>query len=155
MKNKIVEFNSIEGVCDRLRSEGKKVVSCNGSFDILHAGHIKFLSEAKSQGDVLVVGLNSDSSIKSYKSEDRPINGEDERAFVLSALEMVDYVVVFSEADPRKLLELVKPAVFVNGAEYGEDCIEAETVKKFGGRVHLVENYKGLSTTKVIEGMKK
>ncbi|MDP7115610.1 MAG: adenylyltransferase/cytidyltransferase family protein [Candidatus Woesearchaeota archaeon] len=155
MGNKIIEFDSIGGVCDRLRNEGKKIVMCNGSFDILHAGHIKFLTEAKGQGDVLVVGLNSDSSIKKYKSEDRPINKEGDRAFVLAALFVVDYVVVFSDVNPIKLLEVVKPSVFVNGVEYGEDCVESEVVKKFGGRVHLVENYKGLSSTKIIEGMKK
>ncbi|MBI4439879.1 adenylyltransferase/cytidyltransferase family protein [Candidatus Woesearchaeota archaeon] len=144
---KLKNRNEIAEIAEKLKKEGRKIVTCNGAFDILHLGHIKFLEEAKSQGDVLIVGLNSDASIKRYKSKDRPINNQDSRAAVISALEMVDYVVIFDEDDPRKLLEAIKPDVHCNGEEYGENCIEAETVRKYGGRVHLIKKYKGLSTT--------
>ena len=135
--------------------KGKKIVTCNGSFDVFHYGHLYFLQQAKKQGDVLVVLLNSDASIKKYKSEDRPINNQDDRAKVLAALECVDYVTIFDDEDPRRLLDQIKPNVHVNGEEYGEDCIEAETIKKNGGKLHLVKRIPGLSTTSLIEKIKK
>ncbi|HLC65525.1 MAG TPA: adenylyltransferase/cytidyltransferase family protein [Candidatus Nanoarchaeia archaeon] len=147
---KIKNRNEIAEVAERLRKEGKKIVTCNGAFDILHLGHIKFLEEAKAQGDVLIVGLNSDSSIKQYKGKDRPVNDQYCRSNLIAALEMVDYVTIFEEADPRALLEAIKPDVHCNGIEYGENCIEAETVRKYGGKIHLIKNYKGISTTKII-----
>jgi rfaE bifunctional protein nucleotidyltransferase chain/domain len=154
MKGKIKTAEEIGKIVEGLKKNGKKIVTCNGSFDILHIGHMKFLEEAKRQGDILVVGLNSDSSVKSYKGEKRPINTEENRAFALAALEIVDYVVIFSEKDPRKLLEAIKPDVHVNGEEYGKDCVEAETVKKNGGRIQIVKNFGGFSTTEMIKKIK-
>jgi D-glycero-beta-D-manno-heptose 1-phosphate adenylyltransferase len=122
----------------------------NGSFDVLHSGHLHILSEARRQGDVLVVGLNSDASVRRYKGPDRPIVPERQRAEMLLALRMVDYVHVFDEADPIAFLEEVRPDVHVNGAEYGEDCVESETVRHRGGRLHLVDRIAGLSTSGLV-----
>lgn len=138
----------------RLSHEGKTLVTLNGSFDLLHAGHLHILEAAARQGDVLLVGLNSDASVKRYKSKDRPIIGEAHRAQMLLALRVVDYVHVFDEDVPMPFLEEAKPKVHVNGSEYGEDCIEAETVKKNGGRIHIVEKVPGLSTSEVITRIK-
>jgi len=121
------------------KNKGKKIAFCNGAFDILHIGHIKFLEEAKKQADILVAGLNSDSSVKENKGAKRPFNSEENRATVLAALRVVDYVVIFPEKTPIKLIETIKPDIFVNGEEYGMDCIEAPTVKEYGGKIHLVK----------------
>ena len=148
MKNKIKTRQEIVAVLKRLK--GKKIVTCNGSFDILHIGHIKFLEEANEQGDILIVGLNSDSSIKKYKDPKRPVNKEQYRAELVAALEMVDYVTIFDETTPIQLLEVIKPDVHCNGEEYGEECIEAETVRKNGGRIHLIKKFGDFSTTEII-----
>lgn len=149
--SKIIEPEKIGELVTQLRTEGKTIVTVNGSFDLLHAGHLHQLYEAKGQGDVLICALNSDESIKKYKSKDRPILPLKYRMQMVSALLFVDYVTYFSETDPRALLETIRPDVHANGAEYGEDCIEAETVKKYGGTVHLVSKIEGLSTTELIE----
>jgi rfaE bifunctional protein nucleotidyltransferase chain/domain len=151
MNKKIKTREEIAEIADRLRKDAKKVVTCNGSFDIMHIGHIKFLQEAREQGDALIVGLNSDASVKRYKSSDRPINPQECRAEFLAALECVDYVTLFDETDPIALLSVIKPDVHVNGIEYGEDCIEAETVRQNGGRLHLVPLFKDYSTTNMIK----
>lgn len=151
---KIKSIKEIGGIVKELKQKGKKIVTCNGCFDILHAGHIKFLKEAKAQGDILIVGLNSDSSVKQNKGPKRPINNENDRAEVLAALEMVDYITIFNEKTPLKLLEVIKPNVHVNGEEYGENCIEAPTVKKYGGKIYLIKLKKGYSTTNLISRIK-
>jgi D-glycero-beta-D-manno-heptose 1-phosphate adenylyltransferase len=148
---KIVDRSKLRELVEALRREGKKIVTANGSYDVLHYGHIRTLQEAKQQGDVLIVGLNSDSSIKQYKSALRPINTQDHRAELMVALDCVDYVFVFDDTVPMPFLEDVKPDVHCNGVEYGEECIEAETVKKYGGRIHLTGRY--FSTTQMIEKM--
>ena len=134
-----------------LRAQGKRIVTLNGSFDLLHAGHLHILEEARRQGDVLLVGLNSDASVRRYKSADRPIVSEGDRARMLLALRCVDYVHVFDEDVPMPFLEEVRPDVHVNGSEYGGDCIEAPTVKKHGGRIHIVEKVPGLSTSALVD----
>jgi len=154
MSPKIVDREKLKELIRKLKSSGKKIVTTNGVFDILHIGHVKYLEESRAQGDVLMVGLNSDASVKENKGPKRPINSEENRAAVLAALECVDYVTIFSEKDPRKLLEVIQPNVHTNGEEYGQDCIEAPVVKKYGGRIHLIKKYKDFSTTKLIEKMK-
>lgn len=154
MDNKIKTRKEIAKIAKELKNRGKKIVTCNGCFDIIHAGHIKFLKEAKERGDVLIVGLNSDRSVKENKGEKRPINNEKDRAIVLAALEMVDYVTIFDEKTPIELLEIIKPDVHVNGEEYGENCIEALIVKKYGGKVYIVKLKKGFSTTNLIKKIK-
>lgn len=153
---------NIDQAADYILSKGEKIVSSDklvgkkntvmvsGSFDILHKGHEKILSEAKEQGDILIVGINSDSSVRKNKGNDRPINNENSRARMIA--NYADYVVIFDEDNPLKLIDKIKPNVFVNGSDYGEDCIENEAVKKYGGRIHIVKLLKGYSTTSIIGG---
>ncbi len=134
-----------------LREEGKRVVSLNGSFDLLHAGHLHILKEAKEQGDVLIVGLNSDASIKKYKSPSRPFIPLQYRMEMMAAIRYVDYVTWFEETTPFHFIETVHPQVHVNGSEYGAHCIEAPLVKEIGARLHIVELVPGLSTSQIVE----
>ena len=148
---KIIPRNQLKKLVRKLKKQHKKIVTCNGCLDILHPGHIKFLREAKKQGDVLIVGLNSDKSVKMSKGPKRPINSQKDRAEVLSALEMVDYVTVFNERDPRKLLSIIKPDVHCNGEEYGKGCIEGDTIKRYRGEIYLIKLVRGISTSNLIE----
>jgi D-beta-D-heptose 7-phosphate kinase/D-beta-D-heptose 1-phosphate adenosyltransferase len=136
-----------------LRAKGKRIVTINGSFDILHNGHLHILNEARKRGDVLIVGLNSDASVRSYKGASRPVVPERRRAEMLLALRMVDYVHVFDEPDPIAFLEEVRPQVHVNGSEYGENCIERETVLRAGGEIHIVNRIPGLSTSRLVDAL--
>ncbi len=149
-KAKVMTLDRVLKRVAALRADGSTIVTANGSFDIMHAGHAHFLESARAQGDVLIVGLNSDASVRAYKSPLRPIIGERDRAHMVAALECVDMVFLFDETDPRDWLGQVKPDVHVNGAEYGADCIERGTVEDGGGRIHLVEAVAGLSTTAVV-----
>lgn len=153
-KQKVVEPGHLEELVQKLRKNQKKIVTLNGSFDLLHAGHLQIIYEASLQGDVLILALNTDSSIKRYKSEKRPIIPLLYRVEMMTALSFVDYVTWFDETDPRALLEKIRPDVHVNGSEYGPNCIEAEVVKKHGGRVYIVSKIPGLSTSAVIEKVK-
>lgn len=137
-----------------LRAQGRRIVTINGSFDVLHAGHLHILEEARAQGDVLIVGLNSDASVRSYKSPDGPYVSGDDRARMLLALRCVDYVHVFDEDVPMPFLGEVKPDVHVNGSEYGADCVEAPVVERHGGRIHVVEKLPGLSTSALVAKIK-
>jgi len=138
----------IYALSDRLKKEGKKVVFTNGCFDILHVGHVKYLQEAKSYGDVLIVGLNSDSSVRELKGPKRPVNTEADRAYILAALESVDYVVVFSEETPHDLIKNIAPDILVKGGDYeGKNVVGAEFAKE----LRLVQFVDGKSTTATIE----
>ncbi len=138
------------------RSEGKTIVFTNGCFDLLHPGHIKLLEFAKSKGDILVVGLNTDDSVRRLKGETRPIVGEKDRAIVLSALEHVDYVVLFDEDTPLKLIEKVLPHVLVKGQDYTRETVVGhEIVEGHGGRVELSPLVEGLSTSKIVDRVKR
>jgi rfaE bifunctional protein nucleotidyltransferase chain/domain len=134
-----------------IRSEGKSIATLNGSFDLLHAGHLHIIYEASKAADILIVALNTDKSIQAYKSPDRPIISLEDRIKMMTALGFVDYVTWFEATDPREILKIIKPNVHVNGAEYGENCIEAETVKSHGGKLHIVQLVPGLSTSQVIK----
>jgi D-beta-D-heptose 7-phosphate kinase/D-beta-D-heptose 1-phosphate adenosyltransferase len=147
----LVEREQLAPLSKALNAQGKKVVTLNGSFDLLHSGHLHILREAKKQGDVLIVGLNSDSSVRGYKGPTRPIITEQERANMLLGLQDVDYVHIFSEADPIAFLVEIRPHVHVNGAEYGEDCIEADVVQEHGGKIHIVTLKEGLSTSSIVK----
>ncbi len=135
---------------EALRNEGKTIATLNGSFDLLHAGHLQIIYEASQTADVLIVALNTDRSIQAYKSPKRPIIPLEYRLQMMSALSFVDYVTWFGETDPRALLSRIKPHVHVNGSEYGENCIEAETVKAHGGKIHIVSLIPGLSTSAIL-----
>ena len=155
LQKKLVEPKSVEEKVAELRAQKLTIATLNGSFDLLHAGHLFILHEAAKQADRLIVALNSDSSIQSYKSPDRPIISLQHRLEMIGALEFVDYVTWFDETDPRSLLAKIKPDVHVNGVEYGEDCIEAETVRANGGKLHLVRRIPSLSTSQIVERIKK
>lgn len=148
--NSIIPRDKLSIIIKRLRDEGKTIVTCNGVFDLLHLGHLRFLEEAKSQGDILIVGINSDSSVKLTKP-DRPINDEMTRALIVASIKYVDYVTIFNEPNPRKLIEIIKPDVHVNGYEYGYNCIEASVLKKYGVKLYLVKRVGDYSTTNIIK----
>jgi len=147
---RLVPRHTLAQLASTLRAKGKRIVTINGSFDILHNGHLHILNQARERGDILIVGLNSDASVKSYKGPDRPIIPERARAEMLLALRMVDYVHIFDESDPIAFLVEIKPDVHVNGSEYGENCIESETVKRLGGEIHIVDRIPGLSTSRLV-----
>jgi len=134
------------------KSRGKKIVFTNGCFDLLHAGHVKYLQKARNLGDLLVLGLNSDASVRRLKGEKRPLIGEDERAHILSALDCVDYVVIFDEDTPIELISALKPHILVKGGDYTpEGVVGKDLVESYGGRVELVSFVDGKSTTNIIE----
>lgn len=137
------------------RKQNKKVVFTNGVFDLIHAGHVDYLTKAKALGDVLIVGMNSDESVKRIKGDKRPILLEDERAFVISSLKPVDYVVLFDEDTPQKLIDDIVPDILVKGADWSIDKIVGrETVEKNGGEVKTIEFVNLQSTSKIIELIK-
>ena len=150
--NKITPRNELKAEVDRLKREGKKVVFTNGCFDILHAGHTRYLREARKLGDALILALNSDSSVRSIKGPMRPIVPEAERAEVVASLDSVDYVTVFDELTPLELIEDLRPDVIVKGGDWAEkDIVGAETVRKWGGRVAIMPEIEGASTTNIID----
>jgi D-beta-D-heptose 7-phosphate kinase/D-beta-D-heptose 1-phosphate adenosyltransferase len=137
------------------RRIGQRIAFTNGCFDILHLGHVQYLTEARAQADCLVVGLNTDASVKRLKGEGRPVNHEDARAAVLAGLEAVDYLVLFDEETPMELIGAIRPDVLVKGADYRKDqVVGAELVESYGGRVHLAGLREGYSTTKLIQQMR-
>ncbi len=150
-QKKVISPEKLEATIRVLRGKKKSIATLNGSFDLLQAGHLYILFEASKTADVLIVALNSDASIKSYKGSDRPIISLPFRLEMLTSISFVDYVTWFDQTDPCAILEIIKPDVHVNGIEYGENCIEAETVKRGGGRLHLVDLIEGLSTSKIIK----
>jgi D-beta-D-heptose 7-phosphate kinase/D-beta-D-heptose 1-phosphate adenosyltransferase len=139
------------------RHEGKTVVFTNGVFDILHPGHVRYLRDARALGDLLIVGLNSDGSVKALnKAPDRPINAELERAEVLAALASVDAVVIFDEETPHEIISALQPDILVKGADWGEDAIVGrDVVEARGGRVVRIALAEGYSTTRLIERVRK
>jgi rfaE bifunctional protein nucleotidyltransferase chain/domain len=153
---KIYSRERLKKEIDQLRKEGKKIVFTNGCFDILHVGHTRYLKEAKKQGDILILGLNSDESVKALKGEKRPLVPENERADVIASLESVDYVTIFHELTPLELIEYLKPDVLVKGGDWKEDeVVGRESVGKWGGKVIIIPEIKGSSTTNIIEKIKK
>ena len=136
--------------------QGKRIVFTNGCFDIIHRGHIAYLNQAKAEGDLLFIGLNSDASVKRLKGESRPVNSQEDRKFVLENLRMVDFVEVFEEDTPVELIKKVKPQLFVKGGDYDVTQIpEYPVVKDLGGEVKKLDFVEGHSTTNIIERMKK
>ena len=148
-RDKVAEF------CQVLRDGGQKVVFTNGCFDILHAGHVRYLNKARSFGDCLVLGLNTDSSVSRIKGPSRPINSQLDRAEVVGALKSVDYVVFFDEPTAEALIRQVRPDVYVKGGDYTLDTLpEGQIVLGYGGKVELVQLVEGRSTTDVIARIK-
>ena len=144
--------NDIEKLCEILHRAGEKIVFTNGCFDILHAGHVRYLEKARSFGDCLVLGLNTDASVRGNKGPSRPINSELDRAEVVGALKSVDYVVLFGEKTAETIIAKVRPDVYVKGGDYTLETLpEAKIVQSYGGRVEFVDLVAGRSTTNVIE----
>lgn len=151
MSAKILGPKKLAGILRRLRSKGKRIVFTNGCFDILHVGHIDYLSKAKRLGDILVVGLNSDSSVRQIKGKHRPINNELDRARVLSSLSAVDYISIFNEATPRRLIKELKPDILAKGGDWKiKDIVGSDFVRSCGGKVKRIPFVRGYSTTSLI-----
>ncbi|OGN61392.1 MAG: hypothetical protein A3F40_03140 [Chlamydiae bacterium RIFCSPHIGHO2_12_FULL_27_8] len=154
LQEKILNREKLIQKLKELRQNHKTIATLNGSFDLLHSGHLKIIFEASQMADVLIVALNSDSSIKKYKSEKRPIIPLEERMQMMAAISSVDFVTFFEETDPRNILDIIKPDVHVNGQEYTINCIERDVVEKNSGRVHIVKLVPGLSTSEIIKKIK-
>jgi D-beta-D-heptose 7-phosphate kinase/D-beta-D-heptose 1-phosphate adenosyltransferase len=153
--DKILDRQILKEKLDALRREGKKIAFTNGCFDILHVGHVRYLREAKKTADVLVLALNSDFSVRSIKGEKRPLVREEERAEILASLEFVDFVTIFEELTPQELIVYLKPDVLIKGGDWPEDkVVGRDDVKKWGGRVVLIPEVKGKSTTNIVEKIK-
>ncbi len=148
---KILNLTTLSRVRERLRKQRKKVVFTNGTFDILHRGHVEYLTKARALGDVLVVGLNTDASIRRIKGKGRPVNPEDDRAAVLAALECVDYVCLFGSDTPYRMIARLHPDILVKGADWNvRDIVGRDVVEKDGGVVRTIRLTPGRSTTNII-----
>lgn len=152
IKNKIKTLSQLRKITTRLKKQHKLIVFTNGCFDILHLGHVKYLEEAKKQGDILIVGVNSDASIKKIKPGlGRPINKQSDRQKVLASLTSVDYVVLFKEATPLNLIKTIKPDILIKGADWHPDKIVGkDIVKSYKGKIKTINYLKGYSTTNLI-----
>ncbi|MGI8836969.1 MAG: D-glycero-beta-D-manno-heptose 1-phosphate adenylyltransferase [Pyrinomonadaceae bacterium] len=155
MKQKILSPDELLGVRQALRATGKSLVFTNGVFDLLHVGHVRYLAEARALGDVLLVAINSDRTVRTLKGEGRPLTNESERAELLAALRQVDYVTIFDDISPRSLIRQLRPDVLVKGGDYNLDEIHGrEEVQAAGGRVVSLPFIEGASTSAIIERMK-
>ena len=155
MNKKILNIEELKEVLNIIRNkknENQKIVFTNGCFDILHRGHVEYLQKARELGDLLILGLNSDLSVKKLKGENRPINNEEDRAIVLSALESVDYITIFNEDTPLELIKIVKPDILVKGGDYK---IENVVGREFAKETILIDFVDGYSTTKTIKDINK
>lgn len=152
INKKIVTLKQLITIVNRLKKQNKKIVTTNGVFDILHLGHVKYLEDAKKLGDVLIVGVNTDASVKQIKGDDRPINDEKSRIGVLAGLESVDYVLLFNEKNPRKWLSEIKPDIHVKAGDYKlSQIVEKDAVERNSGKVIIVKLHYGYSTTSLID----
>jgi glycerol-3-phosphate cytidylyltransferase len=155
LEEKIIPKDRLSQICEQLHKSGKKIITTNGCFDLLHLGHISYLDEARRLGDILIVGLNSDSSVKKLKGPTRPICDELTRSKQVAALEAVDYVTVFNEDTPEALLTLIKPSIHVKGGDYiPQNLPETKIVERYGGKVICLSLFEGYSTTNLIEKIK-
>ncbi len=153
---KILTRSQAKEIIRKEREKGKKIVFTNGCFDLLHAGHIYLLREAKKEGDILIVALNSDSSVRKIKGTSRPIYPEKERAEILASLEMVDYVVIFEETTPYQIIKELKPHILVKGGDWRiNEVVGRDLVESWGGKVKIVPYLSGFSTTNIVEKIKK
>ena len=151
----LIAKDDIEVFCEVLRKGNKRIVFTNGCFDILHAGHVRYLAQARALGDCLILGLNSDASVRRLKGDQRPINSELDRAEIVGGLKSVDYVVLFGEPTAEDLISRVRPDVYVKGGDYTPETLpEAKIVNEYGGRVEFIPMVEGRSTTNVIEKIK-
>ncbi len=151
IQEKIQSLEALSDIVKGLKQKGETIVFTNGCFDIVHSGHIHTLSEAKDLGTKLIVGINSDSSVKKLKGDTRPIQNEDQRALTITAFSFVDYVVLFKDETPIKLIETLIPNILVKGGDYKiDEIVGADIVLKNGGKVEMIPFLKGFSTTNTI-----
>lgn len=156
IKSKILSGDALQKAMNRWRFYEKKIVFTNGCFDILHYGHIDYLSKAKDLGDILIVGLNTDSSVKKLKGNNRPIQDENSRAHILASLQFIDAVVLFDEDTPYNLISLIKPDILVKGSDYkAEEIVGYDILKTYNGEVRTIDFVPGYSTTAIEEKIKK
>jgi D-beta-D-heptose 7-phosphate kinase/D-beta-D-heptose 1-phosphate adenosyltransferase len=149
---KILSWEALKNEVERRRSQGEKIAFTNGCFDILHVGHVRYLAAARKTGDLLVLALNSDASVRAIKGEKRPLVPEKERAEVLASLASVDYVTLFDEETPLKLIEYLRPDCLVKGGDWAEEAVVGrDAVRTWGGKVHLIPVVEGASTTNIVE----
>lgn len=152
MSGKLKDFDEIAAIAAEARQSRKSIVFTNGCFDLLHRGHVHLLRQAKAGGDLLIVGINSDRSVKSIKGPSRPILPENDRVELIEAMEMVDYVVLFDEPDPYQLIAAIRPNVLAKGGDWSADrIIGSDIVERDGGHVAVIPYLKGFSTTEIIE----
>lgn len=155
MSSKILTKKKLSATVRRLKALGKRVAFTNGTFDILHLGHVTYLQKARACADVLIVGVNTDRSVKTYKDPTRPVNPQQDRIKVLTALACVDYAILFNEPTPLKLIQAIKPDVLVKGADWSvKDIVGAREVLSWGGNVKRIPLVKGRSSTRVIKILK-
>ena len=153
MREKVISIDDALSVRARARAAGRKFVFTNGCFDVLHVGHVRYLQQARALGDVLLVGINSDDSVRQLKGPERPVNMESERAEMLAALGTVDYVTVFNDVSPRAIIARLLPDVLVKGGDYApEDVVGGAEAAAWGGRVEIVPLLSGRSTTRLLQG---
>ncbi len=154
LEKKVKPVRELQRIIALLRKRKKKVVFTNGCFDLLHYGHVRYLEEARKKGDLLVVGLNSDRSVQRLKGDKRPVVGQKYRARVLAALASVDYVAIFEQDTPLKIIKRLKPDVLVKGSDWrAEDIVGSDFVKSYGGKVARVRFLKGFSTTNILKNI--
>jgi D-beta-D-heptose 7-phosphate kinase/D-beta-D-heptose 1-phosphate adenosyltransferase len=152
MKQKIKERKELTRIIKALKAKGKRIVFTNGCFDLLHIGHVRYLEKARGLGDILVVGVNSDSSVQKIKGSRRPLLPEEERTEILSGLGCVDYLTIFNEIDPLKLITSLHPDVLVKGGDWTkEEIVGREVVERLGGKVVIIPFVQGASTSNLIE----
>lgn len=152
VRDKAITLKRLADIIPKLKKQGKDIVFTNGCFDLLHYGHAKYLEIAKSKGDILIVGVNSDSSVKIIKGDRRPIVGERDRLNLIASLESVDFAVMFNQATPLELIKKIRPNIIIKGADWAEDeIVGGSFVKSYGGRVLTIKLVKGLSTTNLIK----
>jgi rfaE bifunctional protein nucleotidyltransferase chain/domain len=154
--HKIISLSEAQKEIAHLKSQNKNIVFSNGCFDILHAGHVDYLEKAREKGDFLIVGVNTDASVKRLKGDERPINHQDSRARVLAGLGCIDMIIFFDEDTPYDLISTIKPDILVKGKDYDvSNIVGADIVLQNGGKVETIELTEGLSTTSVIDKIKK
>ena len=157
MKRKIVDAEQLSAIAKEMREKGRKLVLTNGCFDLLHAGHVRYLQAARALGDALAVAINGDESVQTLKGEGRPLNHETERAEVVAALDCVDHVVIFPEVRATNLLEKVRPSIYVKGGDYTPETLHAEegtVLERAGAEIRILPFEKGYSTSALIERIK-
>lgn len=149
---KILDRIILKEKLDRLRQQGKKIAFTNGCFDILHVGHVRYLTEARKTADVLVLALNSDSSVRALKGEKRPLVPEQERAEVLAGLECIDFITIFAELTPLELICFLKPDILIKGGDWPEDQVVGRNeIREWGGHVTIIPEVAGKSTTNIVD----